>query len=103
YLPVILISGADKLVSNRFVVPLDLAELSSELPRSLASTWRLWNRDLPLPVSVLLVAAFVFATVTEVRRKSLALGVLAPALCLAMVLVQRVAPFERVWLFLLPL
>ena len=31
------------------------------------------------------------------------IGVLAPAMCLVIVLVQRVAPFERVWLFLLPL
>ena len=65
YLPVILVSGADKLVANRFVVPLTLAELSTELPRSLASTWALWNRDIPLAVSVLLVAGFVVTTVME--------------------------------------
>jgi uncharacterized membrane protein len=35
YLPVVLISGADKLVSNRFVGPLDAAELGRELPASL--------------------------------------------------------------------
>ena len=103
YVPVMLVSGADKLVSNRFVVPLDLAELSTELPVSLARTWGFWNRDVPLVVSALLVVGFIVAGVAEVRRRRVPLALLAPAVCLAIVLVQRVAPFERVWLFLLPL
>jgi Dolichyl-phosphate-mannose-protein mannosyltransferase len=103
YLPVLLVSGADKLVSNRFVVPLDLAELSAELPVSLARTWGFWNRDLPLLVAALLLVGFVVATVADARQRRVPPGLLAPAVCLAIVLVQRVAPFERVWLFLLPL
>jgi 4-amino-4-deoxy-L-arabinose transferase-like glycosyltransferase len=103
YLPVVLISGADKLVSNRFVVPLDVAELSAELPRSLAQTWGFWNRDLALVVSAVLVAGFAIESVAASRRRRLPIGLLAVAVCLAIVLVQRVAPFERVWLFLLPL
>ncbi|MGI9145380.1 MAG: glycosyltransferase family 39 protein [Chloroflexota bacterium] len=103
YLPVVLVSGADKLVSNRFVVPLDLAELVSELPVSLARTWAFWNRDLSLAVSTALVLGFAVASVMAARRRRVPLGLLAPAVCLVMVLVQRVAPFERVWLFLLPL
>ena len=39
----------------------------------------------------------------ELRAKQVPLGLLAPAVCLVLVLLQRVAPFERVWLFLLPL
>jgi hypothetical protein len=103
YLPVLLVSGADKLVSNRFVVPLEVAELATELPASLGRTWGFWNRDVPLVVSAPLVAGFLAVVAAEARHRRVPLGILAPVVCLAIVLIQRVAPFERVWLFLLPL
>jgi len=102
YLPVLIISGPDKLATNRFVVPLVLAELPSELARSLASTWAFWNRDAPLPLAALLLFGFCATVFFELRRRNVPLGLLAVAVCLLLVLVQRVAPFERVWLFLLP-
>jgi hypothetical protein len=103
YLPVILVSGADKLVGNRFVVPLDANELVVQLPRSLAQTWALWNRDVPLPLAALLALGFVVGTFVDVHRRRVPLGPVAFLVCAGFVLVQRVAPFERVWLFLLPL
>jgi hypothetical protein len=103
YLPVLVISGADKLVSNRFVVPLGLAEFGPELVRSLGRTWALWNRDVPWPLVALLVAGFAIGTWFELRKRQIPLGLLALLICLAFVAAQRVAPFERVWLFLLPL
>jgi hypothetical protein len=103
YLPVMLISGPDKLSANRFVVPLDANELAQQLPHSLAQTWALWNRDVPLPLAALLVLGFAAQTGFDVHRRSIPLGLLAPLVCTGLVLVQRVAPFERVWLFLLPL
>jgi uncharacterized membrane protein len=103
YLPVIVVSGADKLVSNRFVTPLDAPEVLREVPASLVRTWAFWNRDVVLPIAALLLIGFGVATFDEARRKRVPLGILAAAICLAMVLLQRVAPFERVWLFLLPL
>jgi hypothetical protein len=51
----------------------------------------------------LLVVGFMVATVQEARAGRLPLGLLFAGVCLALVLAQRVAPFERVWLFLLPL
>ncbi|MCA1644081.1 MAG: glycosyltransferase family 39 protein [Chloroflexi bacterium] len=103
YLPVIVVSGADKLVANRFVGPLDGPQLAVELPRSLVRTWVFWNRDLGLPIALLLLVGFGVATLDEVRSRRAPLGLLAPAICLGLVVLQRVAPFERVWLFLLPL
>jgi hypothetical protein len=103
YLPVMLVSGPDKLVANRFVVPLGGSELAAELPRSLASTWAVWHRDIPLPLVLVLIAGFLIACTRDLRDRRVPLGGLAPAVCLVLVLAQRVAPFERVWLFLLPL
>jgi hypothetical protein len=103
YLPVLVISGADKLVSNRFVVPLGWADFGSELAGSLARTWAFWNRDVPWALAALLALGFAIGVAFELRGRQLPLGLLAPVLCLALVALQRVAPFERVWLFLLPL
>ena len=103
YLPVVIVSGADKLVANRFVAPLGLDELARELPASLARTWSFWNRDVPWPLAALLVFGFLIATAEQVQRRRVPIGLLAIGICLCLVLLQRVAPFERVWLFLLPL
>jgi Dolichyl-phosphate-mannose-protein mannosyltransferase len=103
YLPVILVSGPDKLVANRFVTPLTPNELITELPQSLARTWGFWNRDVPVPITLLLVVGFALGTVAEARKRRVPLGIVAAVVCLGLVLVQRVAPFERVWLFVLPL
>jgi hypothetical protein len=103
YLPVVLISGPEALLVNRFVVPLGATELLDQLPVSLARTGQLWNRDLPLVAALLLAAGCVVASVLDARRGQVPLAGLALAVCGVLVLAQRVAPFERVWMFLLPL
>ncbi len=103
YLPVIVISGPDKLAANRFVVPLTFAELPGELSHSLLSTWAFWNRDVPWLVAALLLFGFCATVLNELRERRVPLGLLALGVCFVLVLAQRVAPFERVWLFLLPL
>jgi 4-amino-4-deoxy-L-arabinose transferase-like glycosyltransferase len=102
YVPPMVISGPDKLLANRFVVPLSLAELPGELIQSLASTWAFWNRDIPVLLAAVLLLGFGVTVLDDLRARRVPLGLLAPLVCLVVVLVQRVAPFERVWLFLLP-
>jgi hypothetical protein len=63
----------------------------------------LWNRDLPWPVVAVLVAGVLAHSAQELRQRRAPVAMLALGVCLALVLAQRVAPFERVWLFLLPL
>jgi hypothetical protein len=103
YLPVVIVSGPERLLANRFVEPLGGAELMRDLSTSLARTWRLWNRDLPWPVVVVLVVGLLVQSVHSVKQRRAPLALLAVGVCLVLALVQRVAPFERVWLFLLPL
>jgi hypothetical protein len=105
YLPPLLVSGLNNLLGNRFVVPLDWPAFASELPRSLATTWALWTRDVPLPIMAVVVAGFGVGLVLH-PRVSRVPGpplVVAPLIaCLPILVAQRVVPFERVWLFLLP-
>ncbi len=105
YLPPLLVSGLNNLLGNRFVVPLDWPSFASELPHSLATTWALWTRDLPLPIVALLVAGFGLAVVLHPRLSrgpGPPLAVAALVACLPILVAQRVVPFERVWLFLVP-
>jgi hypothetical protein len=99
---VVLISGPEHLVANRFVEPLGGAELVRDLTTSLHRTWEFWNRDLPLAVTGLLVLGLGWLVVRTLRLRRVPLSVLGVTVCLTLVLAQRVAPFERVWLFLLP-
>ncbi|MBI4494294.1 MAG: glycosyltransferase family 39 protein [Chloroflexi bacterium] len=105
YLPVILVSGPENLLSNRFVTPLGWDQVLASLPGSLASTWSFWNRDVPGVISVAFAAGVVVATVfvQDTGRGRVPLPLLAVGCCVSLVLAQRVVPFERVWIFLLPL
>ena len=51
--------------------------------------------QLLVAIAAVLLIGFCAASFTEMRRGRVPLGVLALALCLGLVLVQRVAPFER--------
>jgi hypothetical protein len=103
YLPALLISGPEALTGNRFVVSLGAADLWQQLPSSLTRTWAFWNRDMPATLSAVLVLGFAASVALDGRERRVSIGLVAAAVCLVLVLAQRVAPFERVWLFLLPL
>ncbi|MFZ0958241.1 MAG: glycosyltransferase family 39 protein [Candidatus Sulfotelmatobacter sp.] len=105
YSPVLAVSGPKALFANKWVSPSPFPAFLHQLPASLISTWRGWNRDLPAWLAAVLAAGFVISLLwhrrTTSQRVPLALALL---LCVGpLVLVQRVIPFERVWLFALPL
>jgi hypothetical protein len=105
YLPALLVSGPRALVGNSYVVSPGMGVFVSGVGPWLGDVAGLLARDVPLPVAALLVAGLVAAMwngngwVRFARRT--ASGSLAAAVLL--MVVQRVLPFPRVWLFLLPL
>ena len=105
YLPIVAASGLGALVDNEFVTSLDWQEFWSRLPDSIWATLEGWHRDVPLPVTVLLVVGFLTALVAYPRSgvPGPPVAVVAAGWSLAALLAQRVVPFERVWLILLPL
>ncbi len=101
YTPVVLVSGPTALLGNSFVRPLTWHELGQGVPGTLLSTWRLWQRDVPSPAVLLLGVGFL-AGLCRGGRAARLVG--ATVLwCAVLVAARRVNPFERVWLFALPL
>jgi hypothetical protein len=105
YAPIVASSGLNTLVSNEFVVPLPWSTFTTELPDSLVTIGRQWHRDVPLVLALTLAVGFLTAMVFHRRlsRFTLPPAVVALAWIAPVVVAQRVVPFERVWLFLVPL
>lgn len=104
YAPIIAASGLHSLVANEFVGARSWSTFTSTLPHSLVSTVRGWHRDIPLPLAAVLGAGFFAALVFHRQLSRFSPPALAVLVWIAPVVVaQRVIPFERVWLFLLPL
>jgi uncharacterized membrane protein len=106
YSPILLIgTGLSSLIDNATVTPLTWQEFGAGMAPSLLDLAREWQRDLPWPVVLMLVAGFVTALLFHRRLASHAVP-LPPAMvlaCLPLLAAQRVVPFTRVWLFFLPL
>ena len=105
YLPVLVVSGLKSLFANGYLRPRDFAYLFENLPDSLEGAGRMMTADLPGPLLWVFLVAFaaglVFHRLGASHRIPILLAVVlwtTPVL-----IVQRVAPFPRVWLFLLPL
>jgi dolichyl-phosphate-mannose-protein mannosyltransferase len=105
YAPIVVASGLSSLVDNEFVRSLPWSTFLDAFPESLESVWKGWNRDVWLPVEGALVVGFVAALIfhRRVGRVTVPPALAALAFIAAAVVAQRVVPFERVWLFLLPL
>ncbi len=72
---------------------------------SLAAVWRQWNQAVPAVAAVAIAAAFLAGVIWHRRLSPYRLSPALPAFLFPAVplLVQRVVPFTRVWLYLLPL
>jgi hypothetical protein len=105
YSPIFVISGPRAVFANRWVEPLKTSVFLRNLPPSLASTWRAWNRDWPVALTWILGVGFAISLIWSRRcgryRIPFPLAILAAVVPL--LLAQRVVPFERVWLFALPI
>ena len=105
YLPVFLTSGIEAVVANRFVAPLAWDNFLTELPKSLIRTWETWNSYLVQPLPILLLIGALGSVLLHRRIGQYPVPILPVVLlcCAMMLVIQRVAPYPRVWLFLLPL
>lgn len=105
YAPVLHFNGIEALVANEFVRPKPLSVVLQGLPGSAGDAWGHWTRDMSLPLKAAVVLGLAVCVLDGFRRSSVmwTLPLLAPVLMIASALIQRVVPFPRVWLFLLPM
>jgi hypothetical protein len=105
YAPVLVTAGVHALTGNQFVTPRGWSYFAHHLPSSLRATFARWHRDQAAPVWVLLALGFVVSCLPPVRpgRFRVSPAAAAVAFVAPVVAIQHVVPFERVWLFLLPL
>ena len=94
YTPVILKSGWESLLSNRFVKPLPIVEFGARLPKMGKNVFIFFHRDLPLTMTLLLAAGFLVGCF---RLPRLATAVFISVSVL--MLIQRVLPPPRVFTF----
>jgi hypothetical protein len=106
YIPVFAVSGVGSVVANRFVTALPWQAFFDVLLHSLRLVWSYWNRDIPLLLEYIFVVGFFISLIFHKRiRKDNHFPIVlsAPILLIPLLLLQRVVPFTRIWLFLLPL
>ena len=105
YVPVVLRSGLSSLVSNKFVQSLTWANFLKGLPGNMKNMWSGWNIIIPLPLALLFLLAFFLSVLfhRRVSRHPVDLNLVIIGWCLLLLFAQRVLPFARSWLPLLPL
>ncbi|HEY0036669.1 MAG TPA: hypothetical protein VGB66_08285, partial [Longimicrobium sp.] len=105
YSPVFTVSGVGAVVGNQYVAPRSWAELAAGLSASVGALWAQWNRDVPRWLALVLGAGAVFATLFHRKLSGYRVPPMLAGLAwpIPVVLLQQVVPFERVWLFFLPL
>ena len=95
------------LFANPFVTPLPRSLVQQRLPVSLLEAWRQWHLDIPAWLALVLPVPWLLGLCRQDQRRggmgSLTLVLLILlAWTLAVAWLQRVIPYDRVWLFLLP-
>jgi len=93
YLPVLAVSGVAAITANPYVRPLPFASFIADLPHTVAATWTSWMTAIPIVLQIAIAVAFIAGVIRA--RVSLWLGAIA---VLAILVLQRVIPFTRVWL-----
>jgi hypothetical protein len=105
YTPVLVAAGPHALLGNSFVAPRPWSYVDRRLSLSFLATFGRWHRDQPAPLWWLIAAGFLVGLVFHGRLSRFRVPPAAAVVLVVppLVVMQRVVPFERVWLFLLPL
>ncbi|MBL9032175.1 MAG: hypothetical protein JNM80_10785 [Phycisphaerae bacterium] len=107
YTPVILVSGLSSLTANRYVKPASWAEFTSAMSERFAGMVRDATISTPTLVVAILAVGLVVGLVAGLRgrgaQRGVPVAVVMLAWCAGLLLLQRAAPYGRVWTFALPL
>ncbi len=104
YSPVFIVSGFDQVASNSFVAPLDKSEYWRVLSERLLETWDVFRKGTPEPTIWILIVGFVVAPFFQNRddQPRVSFAYILILFSAGFIFVRRVAPFDRMWLFVVP-
>lgn len=106
YSPVILIgTGLQSLIGNPFVTPMSWTEFWPVLGEEMLSTWQKWNFDLTVTARFVLAGGVILSLALHRRisRVRMPLQLTSLLWLAAVVIPMRRNPYDRLWVFLLPL
>jgi hypothetical protein len=101
YTPIVLVTGMEKIVGSTFVASIEEQRFWRVLARRFAQTWDVFTKGVPPIIVWILVLGFVVAAIF--RWKKLAFPFILVLFSAAVVLLRRVVPFDRMWLFAVPI
>lgn len=100
YTPIFVVTGLEKVVGSSFVASIEGQRFWRVLVRRFAQTWDVFTKGVPAAIVWILVVGFVVATIF--RWKKMAFPLVLVLFSASVVLIRRVAPFDRMWLFAVP-
>ena len=105
YLPVFLVSGPASLVANEYVLPVGYWSMARGFPQLLIALWEWYHKDLPTTLKVVLPSFFVLAVLFHraVSRDAIPIAIAVIAWLVPILLIQRVVPPWRAFVFLVPI
>ena len=106
YAPVVLIgTGLQSLIGNPFVLKMSWAEFWPILLEQKQSTWTKWHFDLPTAAPLVLAVGFALSLFfhKKISRVKVPLQVTGAIWLAVVVIPMRRNPYDRLWVFLLPL
>lgn len=105
YLPLLRTQGLGVLVGNQFVAQPNAAEFYQRLPYLLETLFGFPLRGVPWGLAVIIVLGALLAWLLnrQISRAPVSLARAAVLWLVPVLLLQRVIPFDRTWLFLAPL
>ena len=104
YSPVLILgTGLSSITSNEFVQSQSWSDFFQSIQARLARVWQEWNGMVPGWITSFTVTGFVLLLIMEWRnfKHKVPLWVASLTAIAILLFVQRVAPWPRVWLFLL--
>jgi hypothetical protein len=103
YSPVILFgSGLASLISNEIVEPLNWSTFLANLDPRMIRTWNKWMIGIPPEIENVLLVGFLLSLFfyRRVSNQKLPLQIFLALAVLILLLLQRVTPLPRIWLYL---
>jgi uncharacterized membrane protein len=104
YSPIIISSGLGSIIGNDVIEALSWSDFSQSVLPRIRNTWAEWNRGIPGIFSYIALTGLVISLfVPKLPRNRRIPLILAGLLWISTaILIQRVAPWPRIWIFLLP-